>query len=270
MSARGVTLLELLVVMMILSLILTAAVKTWDVTLERGRFESTRRKLDQLATVILGNEDYVVAGQRADFGYVGDMGMLPLVLSDLIKLPPGQLPGESNWQGPYIRATFDEAPEGYRTDGWGDTIVYNQDSLFVRSYGGYGPGPGHQGKWITRRFYSTRNELLSNQVTGQMLDIHGVPPPRDSIIAHPLRFGTILEYPIAGKIQSVPASLDLNGQFAFSYIPQGTHLLAVYFFQDLPPPPKAETTYKYVMIYPGVGARSLQIRVNVDWNAGLQ
>ncbi|MBM3323264.1 prepilin-type N-terminal cleavage/methylation domain-containing protein, partial [candidate division WOR-3 bacterium] len=33
----GMTLLELLVVLMVLSLILTAAVKAWDVTLERGR-----------------------------------------------------------------------------------------------------------------------------------------------------------------------------------------------------------------------------------------
>ena len=47
---RGVTLLELLVVLMILSIVLTAAVRTWDVTLERGRTETTARKLSQLVT----------------------------------------------------------------------------------------------------------------------------------------------------------------------------------------------------------------------------
>ncbi|MEO0005797.1 MAG: prepilin-type N-terminal cleavage/methylation domain-containing protein, partial [candidate division WOR-3 bacterium] len=84
---RGVTLIELLVVLMLLSLILTAAIKTWDVTLQRGRFEQTRQKLDRLAKVITGDPNYVVDGVRADFGFVGDMGALPRTLADLVESP---------------------------------------------------------------------------------------------------------------------------------------------------------------------------------------
>ncbi|OYD15294.1 hypothetical protein CH330_06090 [candidate division WOR-3 bacterium JGI_Cruoil_03_51_56] len=267
MSSRGVTLLELLIVMMILSIILTAAVKTWDVTLERGRFESTRRRLDQLAGVIVGNPDYTVAGQRVDFGYIGDLGKLPDSLSDLVQDHTGLAHDSSGWRGPYIRATFNESPEGYRTDAWGDTIAYNRDSLFVRSYGGY--GLADRSKWITRRFSYTKKELTGNEVTGQMLDVHGNPPPSDSIVLHPLRFGVILDYPINGKVRSVKAPIDINGQFDFIAVSQGTYPLRVYYFEDVPPPSKAETTLKYITVYPGIGARDLQMRVNVDWEIGL-
>ena len=138
----GVTLLELLVVLMILSIILTAAVKTWDVTLERGRAETTSRKLNQLVSVIVGDPDYIVAGRRADFGFVGDMGRLPDNLGELVVAPPASPPESSCWRGPYIRSTFNESSDGYRMDGWGDAIVYGRDSfasnesLFVRSTGG--------------------------------------------------------------------------------------------------------------------------------------
>ena len=138
--ARGVTLLELLVVLMILSIVLTAAVKTWDVTLERGRAQTTARKLNQLVSVIVGDPDYIVAGQRADFGFVGDVGRVQNSLRELVVRPPG----DSTWRGPYIRSTFNQSADGYRIDGWGDTIIYgrekyqNNESLWVRSHGGRG------------------------------------------------------------------------------------------------------------------------------------
>ncbi len=94
-SSKGVTLIELLVVLMILSLILTAAVRTWDVTLERGRFEQTRQKLDKLAKAIIGDPDYIVGGVRVDFGFVGDMGTLPRTLNDLVTSPSWVSPPES-------------------------------------------------------------------------------------------------------------------------------------------------------------------------------
>jgi len=102
---RGVTLLELLVVLMILSIVLTAAVKTWDVTLERGRAQTTASKLTQLVNVIVGDPDYIVAGQRADFGFVGDMGRVPDSLSELVKAPAGS----TTWRGPYIHSTFNQS-----------------------------------------------------------------------------------------------------------------------------------------------------------------
>lgn len=264
-AARGVTLLELLVVMMILSLILTAAVKTWDVTLERGRFETTRRKLDQLATAIVGNPDLIVEGRRVDFGYVGDYGHLPTVLADLIRDPGVGTPDSSTWRGPYLRSTFDESPEGYRTDGWGDTIVYSRESLFVRSYGGR--GLSDRSRWITREFGYTENDLTKNEVSGRMLDIRGVPPPDSLLINHPLRFRVELEYPIAGRIQKQELPPDLTGGFVFTNIPQGTQTLRVIYIHDTPPPVDTFQTVRDVTVYPRVGARDVQVRLDLDWSS---
>ncbi len=263
-SSRAVTLFELMVALMVLSLILTAAVKTWDVTLRRGRFQSTQRKLDQLATVIVGDPGYTVDGQRVDFGFVGDIGRLPLFLGELVDDPTGLPPDSSSWQGPYIRATFDESAEGYRIDGWGDTIVYSRESLFVRSYAGFDLTKREE--WITRELGYTRDELLRNTVDGRMLDIRGMPPPESLLLGHPLRFRAELEYPVGGIVQATPAYLDSQGRFSFIAVPQGIHLLRVIYIHDTPPPVVTYSAEKYVTVYPRVGARDIQVRLDLDWN----
>lgn len=259
---RGITLVELLVVLMILSLILTAAIKTWDVTLEKGRFEQTRQKLDRLAAVITGNPDYVVGGVRMDFGFVGDMGTLPRSLADLASKPGWVSPPESSqWRGPYIKATFAESPEGYRIDGWGDTIVFNADSLFLRSYGGV--GMFEPKRWITRRLGYSRNDLLNNVVDGTILDQRGVPPP-DSLLS---RLVVQLEYPRNGVMfrDSYSPAPGSNGRFDFTAVPQGVHRLMVMFWQYYPPPPTCDTVIKTVTVLPKVGARDIEVRMNVNW-----
>ncbi len=264
LTARGVTLLELLIVMMILSLILTAAVKTWDVTLERGRFQTTQKKLSQLVSVIAGDEGYVVAGNRVDFGYIGDMGQLPQVLSELVVDPnPGLSPDTNPWRGPYLRSTFSESPDGYRIDGWGDSIVYSRESLFVRSYAGF--GHTNPGKWITRYIDHTKSDLMYNSISGQVLDVRGLPPP-DSLF-NGVDITVELTGPREGRIQPLPVDLLTNGQFAAQNVPQGNEhqLRAVYRFVG--PPLDSVVTHKTVTVYPGLGARSILLRLNTDWTA---
>jgi len=257
-----VTLLELLVVMMILSLILTAAVKTWDVTLERGRFEATRRRLDQLATAIVGNPDYLVAGQRVDFGYVGDMGRIPELLDELVSRPSGLNPDSNTWRGPYLRSTFNEAPTAYRVDGWGDSIVYSKDSLFVRSYGGV--GLSDRSRWMTRMFNYRKDDLLTNTIIGQVLDIRGVPAPDTLTPAAGLTVE--LFSPRNGQIWSWPVPPLHNGQFIIPGVAQGNqHLLKVTYIHDLPPPVETIISQRNVTVYPGVGAAEQIIRLDVDW-----
>ncbi|MEN9979707.1 MAG: prepilin-type N-terminal cleavage/methylation domain-containing protein [candidate division WOR-3 bacterium] len=258
---RGVTLIELLVVIMILSVILTAAIKTWDVTLERGRFEQTRQKLDRLAKVITGDPDYVVGGVRADFGFVGDMGALPRTLSDLVNPPSWVAPPESSrWRGPYIKSTFNESPEGYRIDGWGDTIVFERDSLFLRSYGG--GGLVDRKRWITKPLGYSVNDLLHNIVDGSIVDQRGVPPP-DSILP---RITVQLEYPRQGVLYRDSYTPATNGLFEFRDVPQGVQTLRVMIWHYYPPPPRCDTVTRAVTVFPRVGARGIEVRLNVDWN----
>jgi prepilin-type N-terminal cleavage/methylation domain-containing protein len=260
---RGVTLLELLVVLMILSLILTAAVKTWDVTLERGRSESTTRKLNQLVTAIAGDQNYVVAGHRVDFGFVGDVGRLPNSLSELVNPLPITPPESSRWRGPYLRSTFNESPDGYRTDGWGDTIIYNRDSLFLRSLGGR--GIADRTRWQTRYLPFGATELTANDVDGFVVDVRGVTPPLNDTILTNLR--VTMYYPFEGRRRADQYPLSLtNGAFSFSYIPQGTHRLEALYYHYEMTHVDTITAYIDVPVYPGRGAHDLRLRLNVDWN----
>ncbi len=261
-ARAGVTLLELLVVMMILSIILTAAVKTWDVTLERGRFESTRRRLDQLATAVVGNADYMVAGQRVDFGYVGDMGRIPERLDELVVRPSWLNPDSNTWRGPYLRSTFNEAPTAYRVDGWGDSIAYDKDSLFVRSYGGV--GMADRSRWLTRYFNYRRDDLITNRVQGQVLDVHGIPVP--DTLFNGVDVAVEFLSPKNGQLQLLPVNRQTNGQFVVDGVSQGNqHLLRVVYIHDVPPPVETIIAQRNVVVYPGVGAAEQTVRLAVDW-----
>lgn len=265
LSNRGLTLLELMVILMVLSLILTAAVRTWDVTLERARYQSTRHRLDQLVNVIVGNPDQTVNGQRVDFGFVGDMGRLPDGLVDLTADPTGLPPDSSNWQGPYIRATFDESPTMYRYDGWGDTLIYRPETMpAIRSYGG--AGLIEPERWLTREFGYSPPELLRNRVEGRMLDIRGLPPGQ-LVIDHPLRFpGAELEIPVDGRLRTIVASIDTAGRFVFAdTVPQGIRLLRVTYFSEVVGGIDTIVAQRYVTVYPKVGARDIDVHMDVNW-----
>jgi len=267
--ARGVTLLELLVVLMILSIVLTAAVKTWDVTLERGRAQTTASKLNQLASVIVGDPAYIVAGQRADFGFVGDEGRLPDHLSELVIRPPG----DSVWRGPYLRSTFNQSADGYRIDGWGDTIIYGReayasnDSLFLRSYGGR--GVADRSRWQTVNLPNTYQSLVSNEVQGRLVDVRGDPVP-DTASAVIARLMVILYRPKNGQLVAADTAKTTEAlNFRFLNVPQGTHrIVAIYHAFDIIPP-FAESTVQDVPVYPGSGARDIIMRIPRDWEDPL-
>ena len=261
--ARGVTLLELLVVLMILSIVLTAAVRTWDVTLERGRAETTARKLSQLVQAIIGDPDYIVAGHRADFGFVGDMGRLPDSLRELVFAPAVTPPESSRWRGPYLRSTFNESPDGFQIDGWGDTIVYGRqyyrttDSLFVRSYGGR--GMVDHSRWQTLYLPHRYIDLTSNQVDGNVVDVRGDPPP---VSIKTLK--VTLYYPIDGKLTEVTPG-SVIPQFVFTGVPQGTHRIqAMYINWDTIPWDTALATQD-ITVYPGIGTHHVILRLPAEW-----
>lgn len=266
--ARGVTLLELLVVLMILSIVLTAAVKTWDVTLERGRAQTTASKLNQLVSVIVGDAEYIVAGQRADFGFVGDEGRLPDSLSELVHRPPG----DSVWRGPYIRSTFNQSADGYRIDGWGDTIIYGRqqylhnESLFVRSYGGR--GVADRSRWQTLNFPYTYDDMLANEVRGRIVDVRGDPAPlaRDSIID-----GLVVRLyrPAAGQDTFLEYTGTQAANFVFVGVPQGTRRLVAMFINIYLIPNETLSVTQAVPVYPHVGARDVIMRIPWDWDDPL-
>lgn len=131
----GLTLLELLIVVLILSALALSAVSLVDLTDHQLRHQETQGRLQELRNAIVGE-----GGDRALSGYVVDLGVLPANVTDLIALPAGaepfgskdpELPGSSTssaavhalpkgWRGPYVVLP----PSGSSTprfrDGWGN------------------------------------------------------------------------------------------------------------------------------------------------------
>ncbi|MBN2464304.1 prepilin-type N-terminal cleavage/methylation domain-containing protein [candidate division WOR-3 bacterium] len=261
---RGVTLLELLVVLMILSIVLTAAVRTWDVTLERGRAQTTAQKLDRLVQVIVGDPDYIVAGSRADFGFIGDEGRLPNSLQELVVRPPAP---DSVWRGPYIRSTFNQSVDGYRMDGWGDTIVYGYErykvpeSLWVRSYGGR--GVVDRSRWQTVLFPYSYAALVQNEVHGRIVDVRGNDAPTSVYDKLRVRF----YYPKGGFMYIDERNEEGAARFDYFGIPQGTHRLVALYYYALPSPDSVFAIQE-VPVYPGVGANDVVLRIPKEWPLG--
>jgi len=131
----GLTLLELMVVVFILSALALSAVSLVDHTDHQLRYEDTRSRLLQLRHAIVGDE-----ADAALRGYAVDMGELPANAGDLVAAPANAqpfglkqvefspsitLPADhalpKGWRGPYVVRPPGGDPSAVRfRDGWGN------------------------------------------------------------------------------------------------------------------------------------------------------
>lgn len=145
---RGLTLLELLLVVSILSGVAFMSVSFLGDGTSQLRFDDTKNRLDAVRKAILGQPERSINGQAEIRGYVADMGNLPLSLQALIVqnycTDPLQLNAAdcvaaghtwvtqpayifdtvtdtglwAGWNGPYLAASPESDYAKYR-DGWG-------------------------------------------------------------------------------------------------------------------------------------------------------
>jgi len=207
-SQKGLTLIELVMVIIIIGIIAGVAMKSMDSAIETGRVESTKSELNELAHAIAGNPDLVNNGTRSDFGYVGDVGSLPPDLEALATNPGGY----STWNGPYIQSDFTQASDDYRKDGWGSEYVYGGGVTIISN------GSGSD---ITRQFAGSVADLADNGVKGTVLDAEGIPP---GIFSSDVEIS--LEYPDgSGSMTGSTINPSPNGNYIFGGIPVGHHIL---------------------------------------------
>jgi prepilin-type N-terminal cleavage/methylation domain-containing protein len=256
----GVTLLELLIVIMIIGLLTAAALKAYDTQLQAGRFEATARTLNELTAAIVGNPDLVTHGVRIDYGYVGDLGQLPGHLEDLVTRPAG-LPDPTLWRGPYITNRLAENPQGYMIDAWGDSLDYAATDSIVTIASHRGMSILEPDSFITRRV-GIPHDLLHNAVGGLVLDAKGNTP--DTAFNRWLSISIV--YPLLGHLigDTLPAASITNGNFTFPpNVPIGNHTVTVRWIDTLPP---AETTFvqKTVSVSPR-GKSWLEIHLPVPF-----
>ncbi len=250
LQRSGVTLLELLVVMVIIGILATAAIRTWDVTLEKGRYEETMRELEELARAIVGDERIVVSGERVDFGFVGDCGMLPQNLIDLGVRP--DYVDSSLWRGPYIKPAFAENPRAFLFDAWGDSYIYRPESLFIRSFGG-GSDVGFS-RWLTKRFGTRVGDFLNNRVRGYVEDAFGNRPSGEDL----KNLSAYLIYPWQGELLRDTMEFDSlrPGEFVFQPVPIGKVRLIVVYRDTIPP----DSIERIITVYPKIGKEDLVLK----------
>lgn len=210
-AQRGFTLIELVLVIVVIGILATVALRSGKEIFDTTKIEQAKQELSELSRAIAGRSDLVNNGVRTDYGYVGDVGALPDSLGALTTNPGGW----STWKGPYIGDEFVQAAGGFKTDPWGSTYTYNEGSATITSTG--------SGDNLVRRIAPSAAALLYNRVTGIFTDVDGTPPgiESDSSIA-------LLTYPNGnGGMATKVCTTDVGGYFEFDSIPIGNHSLRV-------------------------------------------
>jgi prepilin-type N-terminal cleavage/methylation domain-containing protein len=229
-SQRGISLIEVLVVLIIASILIGVGMQTGTRMIDAAKVEQTREEMDRLAFAVAGNTTLRNNGVRADFGYVGDVGTMPTNLDALLSNPGSY----TTWNGPYINNQLSQITDDYKRDAWGTLYVYYNDSNFIRSTG--------SGSIIQRNITESKNYLLYNAFNGIVTDLYGTPPGtvyKDSITLR-------LTIPNgSGSTTTKTTKPDLGGYFSLDSIPIGNHSLQIIYS------PASDTLKRTICIEPG-------------------
>lgn len=222
--SKGVTLLEMIVVMVIIGILAGISLSAIDRIRERSQIDETMEELKKIGKAITGDPELILDGKRIDFGYVGDMGKLPDSLGALVNNEGGL------WKGPYLKLDFAEDKESYKIDAWGRYYQYTPEDLTIRSF--------TNGRFtLTYKIAENYDALFNNKIYGYIYDSEKNPPGNKAV-----NFRVSCEYPKDGEkvyVESIPKK---DGFFSFGNIPIGTHLIKVY--------SQKETLQKYVTVLP--------------------
>lgn len=225
---NGISLIEVVLVITIMAILASVAMNSASQFSQTAKTEETKQELNQIANAISGNLSLNNNGVRTDFGYVGDIGALPITLDNLNSNPGGY----ATWRGPYIKSRFTQISNDYKQDAWG--VNYNFNGSEITSIG--------SGADIVKKIASSNDDLLFNKVSGTITDLDGTIPGnnyKDSLKIQ-------LTYPNgSGNYTTKLSTPDMSGFFNIDSIPIGNHDIEIIYT------PNNDTLKRFVSVIPG-------------------
>jgi type II secretory pathway pseudopilin PulG len=125
---KGIAAIEVMVIVVALAIAATVAIPVFLQNYQVNRLNITRTRILQIKRAIIGEPENMIGHTRTSFGFVGDLGVLPLNLNQLLNgagYPSFQL--QTNvwfgYRGPYLKNSAS------LLDAWGNAISYNDSSV---------------------------------------------------------------------------------------------------------------------------------------------
>ncbi|HHT9119034.1 MAG TPA: carboxypeptidase regulatory-like domain-containing protein [Candidatus Hypogeohydataceae bacterium YC41] len=222
LNKGGFTLLTVIIILTLMGVAAGIATTFIGKILTERRELTTEEELMALKEAIIGNPSH--KQDKNNFGYLGNMGNLPVTLQDLYMR--GDQPGYildpvarlgAGWAGPYITPLLREELSSLLTDAFGNIYEYTTTE-YIRADGeivsarilSYGDDkkPGTEDdkevEILRREIYST--------VSGFVTDSAGTP-----IGGAPVT----LYYPYRGSVHSLSITTNVEGLFQFTNVPNG-------------------------------------------------
>ena len=233
-SSNGFTFAEILIVVAIMGIVTSIALKNLGTTDDRANYEVTLADLQKLKRAIIGDENARSNGERVSFGFVGDIGGIPSTLDELISR--GSLGASAlditkliayGWKGPYLESPFTSDADGYKRDAWGNLYVYSTtpfanspgDTVLAKisSLGADGAvgGTGYDADLFVEIF----KDQVKSEVAGGVFDLAGNP-----VLAATVR---VYEPDGTGNLTSKSVFTDASGNYSLKGISQGVRAITV-------------------------------------------